>query len=81
MMGRGLSKAGVDKDPVIWHSSLDPKFNRKLHIWKEFKYMQNFWNYLSADICRIKIGFWMDIDLGWKLLDLKQKLLVRANYP
>ena len=43
--------------------------------------MQNFWNYLSADICRIKIGFWMDMDLGWKLLALKQKLLVRANYP
>ena len=43
--------------------------------------MQNFLNYLSADICRIKIGFWMDMDLGWKLLALKQKLLVRANYP
>ena len=23
----------------------------------------------------------MDIDLGWKLLALKQKLLVHANYP
>ena len=37
--------------------------------------MQNFWNYLSADICRIKIGFWMDMDLGWKLLALKQKTI------
>ena len=41
-LGRGLSKAGVDMDPVIWHSSRSP------HIWKElFNICKicGFWNY------------------------------------
>ena len=32
MVGGGLSKAGVDKDPVIWHSHVKPKFRPYFEI-------------------------------------------------
>ena len=48
-LGRGLSKADVDKDPVIWHSLQDPSlteyciFGRSYSKYGKDLYVQNLW--------------------------------------
>ena len=65
----GLSKAGVDKDPIIWHSMRNPssdfilRYQNIAYLEGVIHYMENLWilEIFILRYFRIKIGFTMDI--------------------
>ena len=51
MMGRGLAKAGVDKDPVILSFLMDPDFRPYFDISEYCIFIRSYLIYIWGEVC------------------------------
>ena len=51
MMGRGLAKAGVDKDPVILSFLMDPDFRPYFDISEYCIFKRSYLIYIWGEVC------------------------------